>query len=128
MLPTIKSLPEGGQQIYNKNATAQGLVFIQIQDGYRTRENLFTSVLVDSYQYIYYVTTIHLHLKGERYFKDITSTFVTFHPNILYTLGLPKKYNQDGARFLQESERLQLNMFNQILSPQLMRLLGPRYF
>ena len=76
-MPKIKALPEGGQQLYTKNSTSQGLFFIQIWDGYRTRENLVTGVPVDLYQYIAYLTTIHLPLKGDQCFKAITSTFFT---------------------------------------------------
>ena len=46
-MPKIKTLLEGGQQIYTKNATSQGLVFIQRRNGYRTRENL----VIQSYQF-----------------------------------------------------------------------------
>ena len=37
MLPIIKALLEGGQQLYTKNATAQRLVLIHGRDGYRIR-------------------------------------------------------------------------------------------
>ena len=37
MLPKIKALLEGGQQVYTENATSQGLIFIQRQNVYRTR-------------------------------------------------------------------------------------------
>ena len=36
-MPKIKVLIDGGQQLYTKNDTSQGLVLIQRQDGYRTR-------------------------------------------------------------------------------------------
>ena len=39
---------------------------------------------------------------------------------------LLSKSNKEGARLPQDSERLVFNVFNQILSPQLMGLLGPK--
>ena len=97
-IPKIKALLEGGQQLYTKNATSQGLVIIQRRNGYLTRDKLVTLVPVDSYRYIEYLETIHLPLKGDRSFKAITSTFVTFHPNLLSTLGLLRKSNKGGPQ------------------------------
>ena len=59
VLTKCKALIEGGQQLYNKNATAQGIFFIQRRNGYRTIENLVTWVPVYFYQYRAYLTTIH---------------------------------------------------------------------
>ena len=56
MLSKIKALLKGGQKLYTKNATTQGLVFIERQDWYRTMENLFTILQVDLYRYIAYIT------------------------------------------------------------------------
>ena len=120
MLPKIKALPEKVQQLYTKNATAQVIVLIQRQGGYRTRENLVTIVPVDFYHYISYLTTILWYLKSDRCFKAINSTFVTSRPNLLSTLGLLRQSNERGARFPRDSERLALNVFNRLLSPQLM--------
>ena len=83
MLPKIKALLEGDQQLYTKISTAQIIVFIQRRDGYFTRYNLVTRVPVDFNQYIAYLTTTHRPIKGDRSFKPITSKFVSFHPNLL---------------------------------------------
>ena len=52
------------------------------------RINLFTWVLVDLNWYIAYLTTIHLPLKYEGSFNDITSNFVDKDPNHLANIGL----------------------------------------
>ena len=124
VLPRFKALLDWGQQLYTKNAT--GIVFIKRRNGYRTRENLVTWVTVNSYQYKAYLITIHWPLKGDQYFNAITSTFVTLYTNLLSTLGLLVQSNKGGARFPQYSERLQLKVLNQILSPQLMWFLLPK--
>ena len=103
MLPEIKGLLEGGQKLYTKNSTAQRLVFIQIQDGYRTREKLVTRVPVYFYQYIAYLEKIHWPLKFDRCFKSINSTFSTLQPNLISTLGFLGKSNEGGAWLPQES-------------------------
>ena len=117
VLPKFNALLEGGQQTYTKNATAQGLVFIQSQNGHRTRENLATRVPVDFYQYRAYLTTFHWPLKVDRYLNTINSTFVTLQPNLLSTLGLLRKYNEGGDWLPQDSERIHLKVFNQLLGP-----------
>ena len=124
MLPKIEALLEGGQLLYTKKATSQGLFFIQIRDGYQTRENLVTRVPVSFYESIVYLKTIHWPLKGDRFFKAITSNVFTLYPNLLYTIGLLSKSNEGSARLPRDSERLQLNVFNQLLSSQPMGLLG----
>ena len=112
MIPKSKALLEGFQQLYTKNSTFKGLFFIQRRYGYRNIDNLVTRVLVDFYQYIAYITTIHWHLKGDQWFKAITSTFVTSHPNLLSTISILRKYNEGGAWLPRDSERLELNVFN----------------
>ena len=104
VLPKFKVILEGGQQLYNKNAKYQGLVFIQIRNECRTRENLVTWVPVDLYRYRSYLTTIHWPIKRDRSFNAITSTFFTFHSNLLSTLGLLRKSNEGGAWLLLDSE------------------------
>ena len=123
MLPKIKALLEGSQQLYTKKSIAQGIVFIQRINVYRTRENLVTRVPVYLYHYIDSLTTLSWPLKGDRCFKATTSTFVNLHPNIISTLVLLRQSKKGGAWLLQDLERLELNTFNQILSPQLLGLL-----
>ena len=117
VLPKFNALLEGGQQTYTKNATAQGIVFIQSQNGHRTRENLATRVPVDFYQYRAYLTTFHWPLKVDRSLNTINSTFVTLQPNLLSTLGLLRQYNEGDDWLPQDSERIHLKVFNQLLGP-----------
>ena len=126
MLPKVKALFEGGQQLYTKNSLAQGLFFIQRRNGNRSIEHLVTRFMVGFYQYRAYLTKIHLPLKGDRPFKAITKTFVALHPNLISTLSLPRQSRKISARLPRNSERLQLNLFDQLLSPQIMGLLGPK--
>ena len=53
------------------------------------------------------------------YIPRIQSTYT-----LLSSLG---NFNEGGTQFPQESERLELNLYNQILSLQLMGLLGIKY-
>ena len=126
MLPKSKALLEGFQQLYTKNDRTKGLVSIKRRYGYHNREKLVTRVLVDFYQYIAYLTTIHRPLKCDRCFKAITSAFFNSHPNFLSTLDILRKYNEGGAWLPRDSERLKLNVFNQLLSIQLMELIGTK--
>ena len=119
MLPKIKVLLEGGQQLYTKNATSQGRFLIHVRDGYRTRLDFITILLVSFYQYIAYIKTSHYPLKDDQYFKHITSTFLKSHPNLLSTLGLIPQYNKGGVWLPQDSECIELNVFNQLLSPHI---------
>ena len=50
------------------------------------------------------------------------------HTNRIHldAIGLLRQPNEGGAQLLQESERLVFNVFNQIFSPHLMGLLGPK--
>ena len=123
LMPKFKAIIEGGQRLYTKNSTDQGIVYIQIWIGYRTRDNLVTWLPVDFYRYRAYLTTTHWPLKVHRYFNATTSNFVTQHPNLLSTLGLFRQPNEGRSQLPQDSEFLQFNVFNQILIPHLMGLL-----
>ena len=48
------------------------------------------------------------------------------NPIHLAAIGLLRQYNKGGAWLPQDFKRLGLNVFNQIISPQLMRLLCPK--
>ena len=98
VLREFKALPEGYQQIYTKNATSQGLVFIQRQNDYRTIENLVTWLPANFYWYRAYLTTINWPLKGNRSLNAIASTFFTLHPNLLSILCLLRQSNEGSAR------------------------------
>ena len=47
-------------------------------------------------------------------------------PIHLATLGLLRKSNEDGAWLMRDFGRLEFNLFNQLLSPQLVGLIGPK--
>ena len=53
-----------------------------------------------------------------------------YHTNTIHlaTLGVLRKYNEGGARLTRDFGRIEFNMFNQLLSTQLMGLIGPEYF
>ena len=74
-----------------------------------------------------YLTTIHLTLSNYQYFGLIYVSLYQKKLIHLATLGLLRQSNEGGARLPQDFGRLQLNVFNQPLSPQLMGLLGPKY-
>ena len=126
VLPKFKALLEWGQQLYTKNAASWGLVFVQRRNVYRTRENLVTWVPVDFYRYRAYLTTIHWPLKCGWSFNTITSNRFTLYPNLLSTLGILRQSKEGGTRFPRDSERLQINVINQLLIPQIMGFLGPK--
>ena len=122
----IEALLEGSQQLYTKYATSKELVFIQRRNGYHTRENLVTMIPVDLYQFIAYLITLHRPIKGGQFFKAITSTYFALHPNLLSTIDLLRQYYECGSRLPRDSKLLQLNVFNQLLSLQLMEMIEPK--
>ena len=58
-------------------------------------------------------------------FQSYHFRFCHFTPK-LSTLGLISKSNEGGSRLLRDSERLDLSVFNQLLSPQILGLLGTK--
>ena len=128
MLPKSKALLEGGQKMYTKNATAQGQVLIQRRTEYRTGWKLVTRVTAISisiYPLLQHFTE-PLNMSG-----GSKLSLQLFSNNIdlihLAALGILKQSNKVGAWLPQDSERLQVNVFKQLWSPQLMGLLGLKY-
>ena len=82
----------------------------------------------DLYQYTAYLTTFNTPLKYDRGFKDFVSSFFSYHANLIHlaALGLLIQSNEGGARLPRDSESLLFNVFNQLLSPQLMGLTGTK--
>ena len=71
-------------------------------------------------------TTIHWTLLINQQFVFLTVPFYTSNTIHLAALGILWQSNDGGDRLPRDFRRLQLNMFNQLLSPQLTGLLGPR--
>ena len=93
ILPKIKALLEGGQQIYAKNTTDQGLVFIQIQDGYRVVFQLYMRI---SFSFIL-LKDLRRILLIMRSYSFFTSLYVevtyamlvcTWYKNIFHTIAV----------------------------------------
>ena len=52
----------------------------------------------------------------------------SYQTNLIHlaTLSLPRQSNEGGARLSRYSGRIDLNVFNQLISPQLMGLIVPK--
>ena len=72
------------------------------------------------------LTTIHRPLSIDHLFSFLSVSLYPSNPIHLAAFGLLMQSNEVGFRLLGYFERLQLNVFNQLLRPQLMELLGPK--
>ena len=78
-MPKIKALLKGGQQLYSKNATAQGRVLIQRRIWIPYQIKICFKGTGNLYQYTASLTIIHRLLKYDWGFKAFLSTFVKSH-------------------------------------------------